>query len=182
MLSELPRPKREITRAVMILLGFTLVLMVFGPAVWTLFWHVRHGSSIVYKGQTIRIPLEWTANTGGTDMQFTKCARTVFSEPVIVGWIFFSPSLFPANMSHDEVAKSWEAHYWNGAAVTDDIVSGPLNVGSGANKTLCMESFPKRIPESASANCFIFQSSLQVTFSGERKDLDTFLKIVHEMN
>lgn len=165
----------------MILLGFLLGLLFFGPVVWTLFWHVRHGSSVVYKRQAIWVPLEWTAKSDGSNIQFAKSARTVFSEPVIVSWIFFSPSGFPTNMSSDEVAKSWEANYWNGTALTDDIVSGPLNVGSGANKTLCMQSFPKRIPGSASASCFIFQSNLQVTFSGERRDLDTFLKIVHEI-
>jgi len=41
-----------------------------------------------------------------------------------------------------------------------------------------MESYSKKYPERASAACLIFDINLDASFSGERRDVHTFLRII----
>lgn len=168
-------------KSALFVLGITMLLTYFYPVVLTLSWHLRNGSSVVYKGRYIRVPLRWTAKVEPQGTLLMKLGWNVFARPPFRSWIYFDPSPFQTSPSRDEAVKSWEALYWTRAAGTDDIVSGPLTVRSVGNEVLCMKSMSKRDPELTSADCLIFQPILSANFGGEMKDFETFLQILREM-
>jgi hypothetical protein len=182
MQSEVPTPGRKVSMAILILLGLSCIFTFFGPVVMTLFWHMRSGFSVVYRGRTIQVPLEWIASAEPLRLELSKWKRTPFSKPPILDFADFEPLREAATTRRNDLANSWEAHYWNGGAGTGDIISGPFNIGSGADEILCMESVSKEYPNRASASCIVFQFHMKATYSGERRDLETFFQIVRKIS
>jgi len=109
----------------------------------------------------------------------TKWPYTVFFAKASVGNILFTPLPYHANAPRDEISKSWQAFYWT---YHNGIISGPLEIGSGEKEALCMKLSVKGVPEQVSADCIMFQPRLAASFSGEKKDVDTFLQIIRDMN
>jgi hypothetical protein len=180
-LADLRLPTWAVGKTALIMLGFVLCALCFAPTLWTFWWHLCNGTTIVYKGRTIPVPIEWVAATEARGIRLTKWHRTVLSKQSFQGWISFNQIPHSRGESQDEVAKSWEALYWAGQTETDDVVTGPLKFGSDAGQILCMESYSKRYPDRASTSCLIFGANLDANFSGERKDVDTFFQIIHGM-
>jgi hypothetical protein len=178
LLADLRLPKWAVGKAALITFGFVVCALYFAPVVRTFWWHLHNGTSIVLKGQTIPVPLEWVADAGAQGIRLTKWHRTVLYDQPFQSWISFNLSPYPYNEGRDEVIKSWEALYWAGQSETDNVVSGPLKIGSKAGDVLCMESYSKKHPKLAAADCLIFDANLDASFSGEEKDVDTFLQII----
>ena len=179
-LADLRLPSPAIRKAILTALVFVACLMFFAPTVLTFWWHLRNGNSIVYKGRTVWVPLEWVAKVDPQGTLLEKLSRTVLSKQPLNGLISFHPSPYLGG-GRDEAARTWEAHYWAGAAETDDIVSGPMDFGSSAGEVVCMESRSKRYPERASADCLMLDIKLDASFGGEGRDVDVFLQIIHQM-
>ena len=179
--TDLRLPTWTTGKAVVSALVFVVCLICFAPTLRTLWWHLRNGDSIAYKGRTIPIPLEWIAIIEPQGTQITKWHRTVLSHQPLSGFITFHSASYPNGEGHDEIARSWEAHYWAGQAETDDVVSGPFKISSPAGEVLCMEAYSKKYPEHASAACLMSDINLNASFGGERKDIDVFLQLIREM-
>jgi hypothetical protein len=180
MLLKVPSPSRKVSATILVLLGLSCAFAFFGPFVVTLFWHIRFGFSVSYRTHTIRVPLEWVANVEPLDLQLSKSAKTSFSHPQISDFIDFEPLRDSETSSPSDLAKSWEALYWTTGAQDGDSISGPFSVGSRPNEILCMESFNEKFPDQVSASCIMPKFRLKGVYSGARKDIDAFLRIVRE--
>jgi hypothetical protein len=169
-------------KVALLTLGLIVLLLLFSPGAMTIVWHLRDGHSVTYRGRTIPVPIGWVAKVEPQGAQLTRRPWTLLSKRSLVGWISFNPSHFDQTKGRDDLTKSWEALYWTGLAQTDNVVSGPLKVGSGANGATCFISSSKRNSDLASADCLMFEPAMGAHFSGDKSDIEIFFQIVRAMN
>jgi hypothetical protein len=168
----------RVKRFLVVLSISLIVLVVFAPGVLTLVWHLRYGSTILYRDKQIPVPLGWIAKSEPQDVQLDKLALTVLSSDKPVEEMITASLLAPTSgHSHEELSRSFVSVYWTYLA-GDSVVTGPLHIGSGSQEALCMESSPPKMPGRVSVVCLMFQDRWVFRFDGDRKDLSEFYRLL----
>jgi hypothetical protein len=158
-----------------------VVIAIFCPGFVTLGWHVFHGGTIQYehRGQhrEILVPLFWYGHADIYSATANKVGSNAYS------WLFSKPSHFSVSplstlpaFSYREGFNSFEKGFWSIIASEDDVVTGPIRVGSGESDGVCMQAISKRQhPGIAHLSCLLYQGTWGADFLGDEKDVNTFL-------
>ena len=178
-MSRLPPKIRRASLAALALIG---VLLTFAPVLVTLFWHLRHGSALQYRGRTIRVPRRWIARAEPQGLTLSKLPLTVFSLDRFSGAIDLSLLAGRRSVTLDEVYLSWERALRTLAAEMDEDVTGPVRTGTGPVETICMKFSSTHLKAAARASCLLFQGTWSAEFIGDEEDIDTFFQVVRSIN
>jgi hypothetical protein len=171
----------RVKRFLLVLSIHLVILAAFAPGLMTVVWHLRHGNTIQYHGKEIPVPLKWIAKSEPQGAQLDKLALTVMSSDKPVEEMITASLLAPTSgHSHEELSKSFVSGYWTYLS-GDEVVTGPLNIGTGAQEAICMESSPPKMPMRVSAVCLMFQDRWLFRFVGDRQDLSEFYKILDKI-
>lgn len=161
------------------------VLGCFAPMLQTLVWHLRYDNAIRYGGKNIPVPTRWIASTEPEGVlqgvELTKLPVSLLFADRPQGLISLSQSQNRPGETPEEISKSWVSMYWTLHAGSDDVVVGPLKVGSGTDDTVCMELFNRRVLGQASASCLLFHGKWTAEFFGDKKDISSFFEIVRRV-
>jgi hypothetical protein len=158
---------------------FTIVLLFFSPTIVSVYWHLRYGRMIVYRGKRIPVHSRWIV-----EENLPQGLRLMRLPSTIVGLRTFpsSGSLsrgVPPRIPIEEAYRSFESYFWTYGA-NDGAVSGPLRFGEGDDEGVCMKASPKDPRSYSTIQCDLFQGSWFASFIGREKDADSFLQTVRE--
>ena len=172
-------------RRILVSWAVAAVLVLFVPLLFTLAWHVRHGSTFEYRGTRLRIPLMWTANINAEpvlqSVDLNKLPVSILSADKPEGWISIKPWPSPGD-SPETMSKAWIAIFWNTNSGKNDIVTGPTEIGlDSRGSARCMESFDKSTPSRIAISCLLFPRKWEARFLGDKKDRGAFLQIIRKI-
>jgi hypothetical protein len=174
MLTWLNLHRRKVTIGI-----FLMLLLFFAPTLVSVYWHIRCGNTVIYRGKKISVPTRWVVQ--GNQPQGLELYRM----PITILGLRPPPSsssfsgLMPPKIPIEEAYKSFQSVFWtymaNGGAVT-----GPIRFGEQENEAICMISKPKDPRGYSMVQCELFRGSWDAMFLGKEKDIDSFLQIVRE--
>jgi hypothetical protein len=163
----------------------------FGPALYTVYWHVRHNNREIFEDKIVHVPLRWVVSlnqpdgSGGKLLDIDKLPLNLVSaestrEPE--GLIFLKSKGFPLKANSEETLEYWQNLLWSAPNVAGRVVTGPLRVKSGSQDVACMETTDDSRPEWSFVSCLFLESGWTADFGGSRKDVDTFLDVIRNIS
>jgi hypothetical protein len=168
----------EVRRAFLLIAVLFFLLITFAPGLWTVTWHVRHGSSMIYRTKNVPVPMRWTAKSEPQGATIEKLPLTIFSSGK-PGQAYILLSVVPParSQTHKESSESFSATYRTYLA-GDRVVTGPVTVLSGPDEGVCMEATAKNGSEGLNIDCLVFQDRWLVSFLGVKKERSEFYEIL----
>ena len=159
-------------------LGFSTVVCL-SPSIWAVYWHIRHGNRVEFEGQTIRIPLRWTAEIISTrgirEVELSRYPATVFSRNADAT-ARFGDSKYSVLEKSDDAVNQWHSLFWMEHAANDGtVVSGPKKVSA---QTICMRAEGAQITE---LSCLLFGPHWSAEFSGGKTEVNSFLDVLRKI-
>lgn len=160
------------------------ILLVLSPTLLMLAWHLQHGHTIECRGKSIFVPFGWTAEIdGGNHASLTKLPLviTMKSTGEIHTWIWIGQSVGIKNKNVDDLYKSFQSMFWNLHSDLGEIVSGPVNMGSGPQQVFCMAGTNPKTNRST-ASCLLLGGKWSADFWGKTEDMSEFFAIIQKIN
>lgn len=155
-----------------------LALMVFGPPILTLAWHVRNGRHVSFEGKKISVPLSWTADVTSEGIskgvRLTRLPSNILL-PEREGLISLHPLDDPKVESQEQELKTWSEVYFLGHSRSLGRVSGPTRIGPADKGIFCIQEFSGN---NAAASCLLSGPKWNADFFGTKKDLESFFAII----
>jgi hypothetical protein len=174
MLALLNRARRKIIIAILLIL-----LFLFAPTLVSVFWHVRYGNAVVYRGKKIPVPARWVVYENQPQgLELYRLPVTSLTLKLLPTSSSFSRSA-PPKIPLEEAYQTFQSAFWTYMA-NGGAVSGPIRFGEQDDESICMISKPKDRRSYSVVQCELFQGSWYAMFLGEEKDIDSFLQIVRE--
>jgi len=133
---------------------------------------------MIYRTKKIPVPLRWLPTKSEPHgALLERLPVTVFYSKPSLSWVSLKVLSPVKGQSHKEMSKSFEAVYSTYLA-GDREVTGPVQVLSGPDEGVCMESSAKG-SEGLEIACLVFQDSWTVSFVGTKKERNDFYEILH---
>ena len=175
---------RRVQRSLLLVSVVLIVVTTFAPGLWTLIWHVFHGSSVIYQTRRIPVPLRWIASVGPQSKtqsaNLDRLALTVFSsDKPIEAFISFQTNLSPLGKTHEESAESFSSIYWTHLA-GNGVVTGPVKVRAGTGEGVCMESLQK--DDRLDISCLLIEDQWIVSLYGKQADRNEFYELLKNIH
>lgn len=164
--------------------GVSVVLvLVFNPAIATIFWHLVHGRQIVYRGSQFAVPFRWSARIGSGAVYFEKRPVTVLVRPVMLAWAAIAPIPHPpqTNAALEAFYANFAAIYWTNLLSEQEIQQGPIRVGDGDRQAFCMLSVRKDWRDWSHVTCLVSRGTWSVDFQGNSNDKVEFFHEVLDL-
>jgi hypothetical protein len=159
-------------------------LVIFGPSLYTMAWHLSHGGMVAYRGKRVPVPLGWTADPEPQGLTLTKLPVTLLTL-LELEWVSHRISISRLPPLRDqtvgEAEESFERIFWTYAPASDDAaVSGPIRLGASPHDIFCMKTLSRRY--GVQLNCLVEQASWVALFNGQERDEKTFYAVIGSMN
>jgi hypothetical protein len=190
-LNRHPRAQRRIGRVGLGVGVFLCLGYLFLPALWPLFWHLRHGNHILLDQRNIHVPLRWVVisfESQGVMKSADLAEFPLFAFPPesmfhrLEGDIRLEGDPLAVRTTPDERLKSWENIYWRMPPGSGNTVSRQMWIESGPQSAACVKSVIGSPPNWASALCLFPDSGWSIGYEGRPKGLETFLETVRNSN
>ncbi len=173
MLALLNRVRRKVIVGI-----FLILLLLFAPTLVSVYWHVRYGNAVVYRGKKIPILARWVVYENQPQgLELHRMPVTIIHLKLFPTSSSFSQDV-PPKIPVEEAYQSFQSAFWTYMA--NGVVSGPIRFGKQEDESICMISKPKDPKSYSLVQCELFQGSWNAMFLGEEKDIDSFLQIVRE--
>ena len=172
--------KRRLMVAALVLIP----VVIFGPTVLTLGWHLLHGRTVLCANRTIYVPTGWYPNVDYRTVHLSKLASTVLTGKTATALITLGPvPIPPKNETQKETAyKSFSSVYWTHLADPSGTTRGPLLKGSGETEAICIETSSSQPDAQITAECLIYRGTWSASFVGNPKAIETFYQIIDTNN
>jgi len=171
-LSNRARPK------IIIAVLFILVFL-FAPTLVSVFWHIRYGNAVIYRGKKIPVPARWVVYENQPQgLELYRMPVTSLSLKLLPTSSSFSRAA-PPKIPLEESYQTFQSAFWTYMA-NGGVVSGPIRFGEQRDESICMISKTKDRRSYSIVQCELFQGSWYAMFLGEERDIDSFLHIVQE--
>jgi hypothetical protein len=131
---------------------------------------------MTYRTKKIPVPMRWTAKSEPQGARLERLPITILpSKPsqAMISLRVLSPA---RGRSHKESSESFEAVYWTYLA-GNRVVTGPVQVLSGPDEGVCMESSAKG-SDGLYIACLVFQDRWTVSLLGTKKERSEFYEIL----
>ncbi len=158
-----------------------IALVVFYPSVVPWIWHLRFPNGVHYRSRDIYVPPDWIAHDNGLTVQLIKYPKTLF-EKIPQGLILLTPAGDTAEANGEPDDPRWEVKFRSRHAAPESVIKGPVKYESGANQSVCLESYEIKNPSKISASCRLFHGEWTMEFTGHPEDLDFFFEDFNAMN
>lgn len=160
-----------------------VVVVVFNPAIATVFWHLAHGRQIVHGGSRFPVPFRWSAYIGSGGVYFEKRPLTMLVRPVLLAWAALAPVPHPPQTKSalEDFYTNFAAIYCTNLLTEQEIQQGPIRVGNGDREAFCMLSVRKDRRDWLHVTCLISRGTWSVDFTGDSNDKVEFFHEVLDL-
>jgi len=170
-------------RIVLKLAVFVLcVCALFGPRVYTFFWHILHGNHISTLERKIYVPLCCIASTDGRTVNVFRLSTTLFSRPSYLAVTNLGPKPLPFKSEAEKESgyETLESAYWTYMTQNSGATSGPLRRGNGPNESFCMQTAFLPAPDKRYLRifCYAFGGKWTAEFEGDAREVRDFYEIL----
>src|SRR5580693_6829228 len=105
-----------------------MLLLLFAPALVSVYWHIRYGNTVIYRGKKISVPARWVVHENQPQgLELYRMPITILGLRPLPSSSSFSRQM-PPKIPIEEAYKSFQSVFWtvmaNGGAVT-----GPIRFG-----------------------------------------------------
>jgi hypothetical protein len=172
-------PRKRVFWAVLVL------VVILSPSLYTLGWHLRHGSVVAYKDKHVTIPLGWIADAKPQGLDITQLPITIFtihSTKSIFGGIDVYRSGPIRDQTLHETQESFEKGVQTYFPVSPHaVISGPIQMGTPPNDIFCMKITDAGQDFPVSLHCILQEAVWSAHFVGNERDVETFYAVLRSL-
>jgi hypothetical protein len=156
----------------------TIVCIVFGPLLFAVVWHLRHGQKVLRDGIQVSVPARWWARVDDETISLYKHSSTVFGPDTALSSLSRNRGRVATSQSEEATVSILENLYLKMRDGNDFNPVGSVTMGSGATRVTCFKAHSVQYPSWFTADCILLSGAWHAHFTGKEQELDTFFQIV----
>lgn len=173
------RPKR-------ILWAFVALALLLSPSLYTVGWHLLHGSVLAYKDKHVTIPLGWIADAEPQGLNIKQLPTTIFTV-FSSRWIRGGMNLYKGTPIRNQTLQQAEESFEKGVQTyfpisAHSVISGPIQMGATPHDIFCMQITDAGQELPVSLHCMLQEGVWSARFVGKEADVETFYALLRSLN
>jgi hypothetical protein len=161
------------------------LVLILSPSLYTLGWHLRHGSVLAYKDKHVTIPLGWIADAEPQGLDITQLPTTIFTI-LSSRWIFGGMHLYKGGPIRNQTLQQAEESFEKGVQTyfpvsAHAVISGPIQMGTPPNDIFCMQITAADQDLPVSLHCMLQEGVWGAQFVGNERDVEIFYALLRSL-